>query len=91
MSEDEYRMPDEEFREYLQTLRGLTEATNQWGSVKARKSHEDVFGDNISRGEHYLRRGVGVGFDEVVRVSKRNMELIFSACTSSKPFGQRAV
>lgn len=67
---------EEEFSLYLRRLNGLFPSLQNWQSSKARKEHEDFFGEIIKRGEIYYKRSNGAGWDNEIKLSEKSMENI---------------
>jgi hypothetical protein len=69
---------DDRFFENLDLLNTLMGA-HPWQEVRAKKDHIDEFGDKIAAGDSYYRREYGVAYHEVVKVSRRSMEIMLYA------------
>ena len=67
---------EEDFEKYLGRLNALTSEYTPWQHTKARKEHEDEFGDIIKEGEIYFKRSYGGGYDAVLKLSRRSMEIL---------------
>ncbi|MFC2037373.1 hypothetical protein ACFLYD_05310 [Chloroflexota bacterium] len=70
---------DEELFEQLDLLNALNSEWSPWRNVKARKEHEDLFGELIQRDEVYFKRKIGVAWDDVLKLSRLSMERILLA------------
>jgi hypothetical protein len=67
---------DKEFAELVRKLNALTHPAFQWRWTRARKEHEDIFGETIHRREEYFKREVGVAWGNDIKVSRISMERI---------------
>ena len=50
-----------------------------WKPTKARKNHEDAFGDEIQEGEMYFKRQYYQAWDSVLKLSRRSMDKLLFA------------
>ncbi len=65
---------DDELRKLLEKLNAPFSGFYQWEFTKARKEHEDEFGDEIAVGEVYFKRKYGLAWDAVLKLSRDSME-----------------
>lgn len=67
---------DDELQAYVKLLNTLYYPSDEWRLVRARKDHDDLFGDQISEGEFYYKREYGAAWDDVIKVSRRSMDAL---------------
>ena len=78
-TENDQHSSDEELEKLVDQLNALTDEWRQWKWTRARKEHEDLFGDAIQPGDDYLKRAYGSEFHEDVKLSQRSMSRMLHA------------
>ncbi len=68
--------PDKVFNDYLRKLNALYSMYDRWEHTVARKDHDDEFGAHIKPREIYFKRQYGAAWDEVLKLSRRSMEMM---------------
>ena len=69
----------EELERLVDQLNALTDEWRQWKWTRARKEHEDLFGQTIRPGDEYLKRAYGAEFHEDVKLSRQSMSKMLHA------------
>jgi hypothetical protein len=67
---------EEDFKKYLGRLNALTSEYTPWQDTKARKEHQDEFGDIIKEGDIYYKRSYGPSYSDVLKLSRRSIEIV---------------
>jgi hypothetical protein len=75
----------EEFDDMLDKLNALNPSAFPWQRTKARKEHEDLFGETIRDGEIYIKRQVGAGWGDDIKLSRLSMERMLYALFPANP------
>ncbi len=79
---------DEELQTYVELLNTLYPWLSEWRLVRARKDHDDEFGDSVRKDEFYYKRSLGSPWD-ALKVSRRSMEALVSCLFDGNPGLQR--
>jgi len=67
---------DKQLHELVEKLNAIGSSFNEWRLTKARKHHEDEFGDEIEKDQFYFKKQYGEAFDEVLKLSRASMEML---------------
>jgi hypothetical protein len=76
---------DEELHNMVGLLNGLIPELFPIRWTKARKEHEDLFGETISTGENYLTRKTGAAWGDSVKLSQLSVERVFLSIFDDNP------
>ena len=76
---------DEELARMVKLLNGLMPEFFPFQWTKARKEHEDLFGETISIGEDYLQRKTGPAWDNSIKLSQLSVERVFFSIFDDNP------
>ena len=76
---------DEDLARMVGLLNGLMPEFFPFRWTKARKEHEDLFGETILPGEDYLKRKTGPAWDNSVKLSQLSVERVFLSIFDDNP------
>ena len=73
---DFYFRDEADFNRALTAFNALFNLYDQWQVTRARKEHEDLFGEPIQPGEFYYKQQTGPAWDQVTKLSQLSMERV---------------
>jgi len=76
---------DDEIPDMLRKLNFCYDPPFQWQSRKARKAHQDLFGDAVRPGERYFRLRMGGSYANDLKLSPHSMERFLFALFAPRP------
>ena len=75
---------DEQLETYVELLNTLYPWLSEWRLVRARKNHNDEFGDSVPKDEFYYKRSHGVPRDDQ-KLSRRSMDSLVLCLFNGNP------
>jgi hypothetical protein len=76
---------DDALYEMVSRLNTLFPESAPWRPIKARREHNDLFGNVIGDGDVYYGRQVGAGWDDAIRLSRVSMDTLLYALFTRNP------
>jgi len=74
---------EKDFWKSLERLNALSGEYWIWQACTATKSHEDIFNVPIKPREVYFKKPYGIGWHEVLKVSRTSMDIMLNAVVES--------
>ena len=74
-----------DFNRALAAFNALFTRYDQWQVTRARKEHEDLFGEPIQPGEFYYKQQIGPAWDQVTKLSQLSMERLLYVIMVGNP------